>query len=85
MGGDEFVVYVDGLRTELTTIQRVTERILKKIPTSLNGVYQLGDVVHHGSASIGIRLIDSVANNDLDQIVKDADAAMYAAKAARPR
>jgi GGDEF domain-containing protein len=50
-----------------------------KIKKSLTEEYIIGEIRHHGSASVGIALFMGDAD-DPDQIIKDADAAMYKEK-----
>ena len=74
LGGDEFVVLIDRIRSPKDAIV-VAERLLKK----LSDPYSLGEHVVHTSASIGIVIHDGVTA-DADQILRDADTAMYEAK-----
>jgi GGDEF domain-containing protein len=53
-----------------------------KIRAVLGEEYSLGGVVHHSSASIGMKLFIG-DECDPDQIIKEADAAMYEAKKTR--
>ncbi len=79
VGGDEFLVVLAGLSSSeeyaATDIETVTEKIL----ASLNQPYQLGQVPHRSTASIGVTLFngDSTA---IDDLMKQADLAMYKAK-----
>jgi diguanylate cyclase (GGDEF)-like protein/PAS domain S-box-containing protein len=83
LGGDEFVVLLDGLGTERAYAKKHVHAVVEKIQGALEEAYVLGDMVHHGSASIGVKLIASTDDLDPDQILKDADAAMYRAKKTR--
>jgi diguanylate cyclase (GGDEF)-like protein/PAS domain S-box-containing protein len=73
LGGDEFVVLVD----DEAMADRLADRILAALdsPVMLNGA----EVRCH--ASIGVRVADTPAS-DVDHLLRDADLAMYAAKAA---
>jgi diguanylate cyclase (GGDEF)-like protein len=83
LGGDEFVVLLNGLSTELAHAKKHVEAVVEKIQGALEEAYVLGDIVHYGSASIGVKLIASNDDLDPDQILKDADAAMYRVKKTR--
>lgn len=81
LGGDEFVVLLEGLSVDraLAVVQArgVGEKILKAISQP----YMLKDVEHYSTASIGISLFANFRQN-LDDLLKQADTAMYAAKKA---
>jgi diguanylate cyclase (GGDEF)-like protein len=84
LGGDEFVtVLADIGRTELEAVA-VIEPICQKILAVLNQPYQLGTVLHHGSASIGATLFSGTAGAP-ELLLKQADLAMYKAKASGAR
>lgn len=75
LGGDEFVVLLDGVKKPQDAAT-VADRLLK----SLEAPYQLGEHEVHSTASIGI--VCSHAKYDkADEILRDADTAMYEAKA----
>jgi len=80
VGGDEFVVLLLGLNQELPDARAQTEAVGKKILTSLNTPYQLGQHTHTNTPSIGITLFNDhqYTNNEL---IRCADLAMYQAKA----
>jgi diguanylate cyclase (GGDEF)-like protein len=75
-GGDEFVILLDGIE-DVNDATRVSERIQNeiKLPFNLDGQ---GDVFT--SASIGIAL-SNLGYDRPEDILRDADAAMYRAKA----
>jgi diguanylate cyclase (GGDEF)-like protein/PAS domain S-box-containing protein len=80
LGGDEFVVLLDGLSIEHAHAQKDAYAVLEKIQGALEAPFMLGEIVHHGSASIGFKLIGKPYDLDPAQILKDADAAMYRVK-----
>ena len=79
IGGDEFIVLLEGLGSDLNAATAYADEIAAKIHQSLSQEYNLGDVRYFTSASIGSRLCLG-SENDPDQIIKDADSAMYQAK-----
>jgi len=81
LGGDEFVVMLQGLeRTQADAITQV-EQVGRKIMGQLNQVYRLGSLEHHSTPSIGVTLFDN-QHQTLDELLKQADLAMYEAKSA---
>jgi GGDEF domain-containing protein len=66
-----------GTDSELAT--QYAASVVDKIRSALCADYLLGNTHHQGSASIGIRLFLG-GDIDPDQILKDADAAMYEIK-----
>ena len=79
LGGDEFVVLLEDIDKEASKAALHAAHVLEKISLSLADEYVLGSIRHHGTASIGFTLF-SGADTDIDQIIKNADAAMYASK-----
>jgi diguanylate cyclase (GGDEF)-like protein/PAS domain S-box-containing protein len=80
-GGDEFVVMLEDLGEQVIEAAAQVEIIGNKILTSLNKPYQLA--VHEYSAtssSIGVTLFDGHGQTT-DELLKQADIAMYQAKA----
>lgn len=75
LGGDEFVV----LLTELTDVHGI-ERIIQALLHELSQPYLLKEEVVHSSASIGITIFPDDAM-DIDTLLRNADQAMYGAKA----
>ncbi|MBP9905246.1 MAG: diguanylate cyclase [Rhodoferax sp.] len=88
MGGDEFVVMLGELKTERHESHTQAGVIAEKIRMALAQAYTLTvrreglpeiTVQHHCSASLGVALFVNHENSQAD-ILKWADAAMYAAK-----
>ena len=80
LGGDEFVVMLEGLHENAWTAAPQAETVGKKILCSLNQTYQLADYEYHNTPSIGITLF--VGHKDsMDDLLRQADLAMYQAKA----
>ncbi|MEI7843704.1 MAG: EAL domain-containing protein [Gallionellaceae bacterium] len=79
LGGDEFVVILGTLSTNSAEAANQAEMVSEKIHTKLNQPYELGDFTHSTSPSIGIVLFKGLTNN-IDELLKFADIAMYQAK-----
>ena len=79
LGGDEFVVMLANLdQTEQEAATRA-ESIANEILATLDRVYELGVVTFHVTASMGVCLFKGRAN-DADELLKQADLAMYRSK-----
>ncbi|WP_294764824.1 bifunctional diguanylate cyclase/phosphodiesterase [uncultured Rhodoferax sp.] len=81
LGGDEFVVLLHNLERDPVLAMAHVEQVGKKVIASLNQMYLLGDVEHHSTPSIGITLFGQ-QEQTVDELLKQADLAMYEAKAA---
>ena len=79
--GDEFVVLLENLSAKPLEAAAQTEIIGEKILTSLSQPYQLDTYEHHGTASIGVTLFNG-SQLATDELLKQADIAMYQAKKA---
>ena len=80
LGGDEFVVVLEGLGRMQRGAAAEADRVAGKILSSLGQPYQLGSHLFKTSASIGITLVDAHGTN-IETLLKQADLAMYRAKA----
>ena len=80
LGGDEFVVALESLSSISSEAATQAEMISEKIRAELNQSYLLGGIEHHSSPSIGVTLFRGHLNS-MDEILKQADLAMYQAKA----
>jgi len=81
LGGDEFVVMLAELHERRLIATSETEAMGAAILEQLNRPYQLGGQQHHSTCSIGVALFDT-ADASLDEVIKQADIAMYYAKTA---
>lgn len=80
LGGDEFVVALESLSANTHEAASQSETIAEKIRAELNQPYRLNGLEHHSSPSIGISLFRG-HQNSLEEVLKQADLAMYQAKA----
>jgi diguanylate cyclase (GGDEF)-like protein/PAS domain S-box-containing protein len=81
LGGDEFVVVLEGLGASASDAAAEADRVVVKILSVLGQPYQLGSLLFKSSASIGVTLFDGKGSNS-ETLLKQADLAMYRAKAA---
>ena len=81
LGGDEFVVLLEDLGGTMEEASLQAERVGKKILQQLNMPYDLQMVEHHSTPSVGITLIHE-QRQSVDELLKQADLAMYEAKSA---
>ena len=81
IGGDEFVVMLEDLSENTEGAATHAKAAGEKILAILDATYQLDGNAYRSTASIGITLF---ANNEqtVDELIKQADLAMYQAKAA---
>ncbi|WP_313071194.1 EAL domain-containing protein [Melaminivora sp.] len=81
-GGDEFVVLAEGLATAPQQARRDAERLGCLIAEALSLPYRLGDQLnYHTTPSIGLTVFAHPAQT-AEELLKQADFAMYQAKAA---
>ena len=81
LGGDEFVVMLEDLSEHALEAAAQTEAVGNKILDTLNQPYQLGKYEHHSTPSIGATLFNE-HEHGMDELLKQADIAMYQAKKA---
>lgn len=81
LGGDEFVVMLEDLSPVLTEATRHAQMVGNKILACLNEPYLLAGQIHRSTPSIGATLIRG-RRGDATELLKQADVAMYQAKAA---
>jgi diguanylate cyclase (GGDEF)-like protein/PAS domain S-box-containing protein len=79
-GGDEFVVMLENLSDNALEATSQAESVGAKILASLNEPYVLQDSPHHSTPSIGVTLFGD-QKSSLEELLKQADLAMYRAKA----
>jgi EAL domain-containing protein (putative c-di-GMP-specific phosphodiesterase class I) len=81
LGGDEFVVMLEDLSEQTLEAAEQTEAIGEKILATLNQPYQLGTHEYRGTPSIGATLFND-QQSGIEELLKQADIAMYQAKKA---
>ena len=81
LGGDEFVVLLENLRPDPDNAAQSALRVGEKLLSALNAPYDLGAIKYDSSPSIGMTIFGGYGEN-IDNILKRADEAMYEAKAA---
>ncbi len=81
LGGDEFVVLLDGLGTDPAAAQAAALSVSDKIRAALADDVVIDDQNYHSTASIGVALPTRPGQSVAD-LLRDADLAMYHAKAA---
>jgi EAL domain-containing protein (putative c-di-GMP-specific phosphodiesterase class I) len=75
------VVLLENLGADIKDATQAAAHIAEKIRASLSTPYQLHDKMHHSSPSIGVSLIHCNGES-ADELIKQADMAMYQAKEA---
>ncbi len=78
-GGDEFVVVLEDLSERLNEATSQVKSASEKILSILNAPYMLEEFQYHSTPSIGITLFGGV-DASVDELLKQADLAMYKAK-----
>lgn len=79
-GGDEFVIMLEDLSRNPKEAAIQAEEVGMKILAALNQTYPLSNYEYHSTPSIGITLFNDHLET-VDELLKRADIAMYAAKA----
>lgn len=80
LGGDEFVMMIEDLSQNEMEAAEQAEVLGEKILVSLNQTYQLDSHDYQITPSIGITLFNGLENST-DELLKQADIAMYQSKA----
>ncbi|CAN7586569.1 EAL domain-containing protein [Acidovorax sp. LjRoot74] len=79
LGGDEFVVVLQNLSSDATEAAAQTRTLGELVLAQLRQPYDLAGHEHHFSASIGATLLRH-HRDSVDEVLKQADMAMYRAK-----
>ncbi|MDE2160075.1 MAG: PAS domain S-box protein [Burkholderiales bacterium] len=82
IGGDEFVVLLEGLGPERDRAAARAAEVAATIRSGLGEAFVVGAIRHRGSASIGLRLLGG-EDQDAESILREADRSMYAEKRGR--
>ncbi len=81
LGGDEFVVMLENLSRSSSEAKEQAKYLSQKIFQTLTRPYDLAGYIHRSIPSIGTALLHS-SGGSIDEILKQADVAMYQSKAA---
>jgi diguanylate cyclase (GGDEF)-like protein/PAS domain S-box-containing protein len=81
LGGDEFVIMLEELSEHIAEAAAQAETVGEKVLAVLNEPFLLDGHDHHSTASIGVTLFGN-HHEAIDELLKQADLAMYEAKAA---
>jgi diguanylate cyclase (GGDEF)-like protein len=79
LGGDEFVVMVDDLSTDPDAAAYKARALAEKVLNTLREPFQLTGHQHFSTPSIGVTSFNG-DQNDVSELLKQADLAMYQAK-----
>ena len=80
LGGDEFVVLIQPVEDTRELAASQAETVAAKVVTALAAPFQLGDLVHSVSVSVGVVTLCGT-HDTVESTLRQADAAMYQAKA----
>ena len=80
LGGDEFVILLEDQPHKPITPRTAAEVVSRRVLAALGEPYVLPGHTHHGSCSIGVTLFGG-QRTTLGELLKQADLAMYEAKA----
>lgn len=79
IGGDEFVVVLASLNTNMVDAASATETVAQKMRVALNEPYDVDGVSYHSTASLGITVFGD-PQMKADELMKQAELAMYKSK-----
>ncbi len=79
LGGDEFVVMLENLSEQILEAAAQTKVVGNKLLATLNQPYKLGTHFFHSTSSIGAALFNGHGQS-IEELIKQADIAMYHAK-----
>ena len=80
LGGDEFVVMLESLPDDVQAATDYSRRVAQRILLALSQTYDLAGHQHESTCSIGVTLF-SKRDQNMGDLLKQADLAMYQAKA----
>jgi diguanylate cyclase (GGDEF)-like protein/PAS domain S-box-containing protein len=79
-GGDDFLVILEDLGSELHEAASRAEMVAEKVLQTLREPYQLDSIEYNSQASVGIAIFHA-QEDSAEEVLKRADTAMYRAKA----
>jgi diguanylate cyclase (GGDEF)-like protein/PAS domain S-box-containing protein len=81
LGGDEFIILLEEITTDAADAAIHSQTFAEKLIKSFKQPFEIGDHLYHSSPSIGVTLFQG-EQQSVDELLKQADLAMYQAKAA---
>jgi len=79
LGGDEFVVLLPDLGPDAPAATQAASQVATELQQALAQPYRLGDLCYQATASLGVHVVLG-ADTTAEQVLDDADAAMYLEK-----
>jgi len=79
-GGDEFVLLLKHIGVDRQKAQQHIERVAQKLLETISYTYSIHQKIYQVTASIGIAVFGNDAIDDVNDILRHADSAMYEAK-----
>ena len=80
LGGDEFVIMIEDIAGDAVTAATHAELVVRKVLAGFTRRFELSGTAYHCTPSVGVALFDQHIG-DVDELLKQADLAMYNAKA----
>jgi diguanylate cyclase (GGDEF)-like protein/PAS domain S-box-containing protein len=80
IGGDEFVILLEGLSQKVIDAAAQAQDVAEKIIFTLNQPYQLNTHIYHSTPSLGVALFNA-HELSTEELMKQADIALYQSKA----
>ena len=80
LGGDEFVVQVGNLDPDPDVAARQARLVAEKVRGVMEGRYEVSGFPYSSTGSIGLTLFPRGDNTTVDDLLREADTAMYRAK-----
>ena len=81
LGGDEFVILLEDLSENAQEAAAQAETVADQVLSDLGRPYTIAERLHHSTPSIGVTLFID-ATDSIDELLKQADIALYQAKSA---
>lgn len=81
LGGDEFVMLVNNLGADVESSARAAMAVAEKVRSVLDEPYVIENYSYSSTGSLGISLFPK-SGQEIDDVLREADTAMYRAKAA---
>jgi diguanylate cyclase (GGDEF)-like protein/PAS domain S-box-containing protein len=82
LGGDEFVLVLEGLSEDMAEAATQARAVGEKLLGVMAKPFELAGTEYHSTCSIGLTMFCGHIELGLDELMKQADLAMYAGKAA---